>query len=59
MPAEIHPQLQRTDECLYRRKENRTCPKGPALTIDEVVSPKDVTVEQIATLKLLAPFRNR
>ncbi|MBE6173361.1 MAG: single-stranded-DNA-specific exonuclease RecJ, partial [Enterococcus faecium] len=55
MPAENIPQLQERMNA-YIEEKKIDLSKGPALTIDEVVSPKDVTVEQIATLKLLAPF---
>lgn len=55
MPAENIPELQDRMNA-YIEEKQIDLSKGPVLVIDEIVSPKDVTVEQIATLKLLAPF---
>lgn len=55
MPAENIPELQDRMNA-YIEEKQIDLSKGPVLAIDEIVSPKDVTVEQIATLKLLAPF---
>ncbi|MGM9903948.1 MAG: single-stranded-DNA-specific exonuclease RecJ [Enterococcus sp.] len=55
MPAENIDRLQEQMN-QYIEKNQIDLSKGPVLMIDEVVSPKDITVEGIESLRLLAPF---